>query len=87
LFYPSQGSIQQYGSLYAKVIKKPPFGYVVEVNSALMGLNDTGTQAFTLVEMPILMTDIFTPIKTGLTWVLWVAFIFVLFHRLKNIHL
>lgn len=87
LFVPSQGAIGQYTGLYGMVIKKPPFGYVVEINSALNGLTVSGTDPFTLEELPIIQTDIFDPIRAGLVWVLWVAFAFVLFHRLKNIDL
>lgn len=87
LFYPSQSALNQFTGLYDVFIHKPPFGYVVAINSTLSALNDTGTSAFTLTSLPILNTYVFTPIRTALIWIFWVAFAFVLFHRLKNIQL
>jgi hypothetical protein len=85
LFSPSSESLMQYNGLYAQFIHKPPFGYIVAIQTALSGINDTATSAFTLESMPILNTYIFDPIRLALAWVLWVAFAFVLYHRLKNI--
>lgn len=85
LFSPSSESLNQYQGLYAQFINKPPFGYIVAIQSALAGINDTNTSVFTLQSMPLLNTMIFDPIRTALIWVLWVAFAFVLYHRLKNI--
>jgi hypothetical protein len=87
LFSPSSESLTQYEGLQAQFINKPPFGYVVAIQSALSGINDTNTAPFTLESMPILNTYIFDPIRLALAWVLWVAFAFVLYHRLKNIAL
>lgn len=87
LFYPSSASLSQFGNLYTEFIQKPPFGYVVAIQTALKQINDTNTSVFTLQSMPILNTYVFDPIRLALTWVLWVAFAFVLFHRLKNISL
>ena len=85
LFYPSSASLSQYNGLYLQFINKPPFGYIVGIQKAISGINDTNTSAFTLESMPILNTYIFDPIRLALAWVLWVAFAFVLYHRLKNI--
>jgi hypothetical protein len=85
LFSPSSESLTQYNGLYAQFINKPPFGYIVAIQNALKGINITATSPFTLESMPILNTYIFDPIRLALGWVLWVAFAFVLYHRLKNI--
>jgi hypothetical protein len=85
LFSPSAESLTQYVGLQAQFTHKPPFGYIVAIQSALGGINDTATSPFTLQSMPILNTYIFDPIRNALIWVLWVAFAFVLYHRLKNI--
>lgn len=87
LFYPSSASLNQFNGLYNEFVDKPPFGYIVAIQNALKGINDTSTSIFTLQSMPILNTYIFNPIYIALEWVLWVAFAFVLYHRLKNIQL
>ena len=87
LFYPSQSSLNDFSNLYDAIKNKPPFGYISAVQTALQGINDTETSAFTLETMPILDTYIFTPVRTALIWIMWLAFIFMFYHRLKNIHL
>lgn len=87
LFKPSSGDFSQFSTLWDMVKNKPPFGYITGFNSALLGLADTGTPAFTLEQMPILMTDIFTPFRTGLMWVMWVIFAFVFINRVKDLHI
>ena len=85
LFYPSSASVDQFNGLYNQFINKPPFGYIFAIQNALKGINDTAMSAFTLQSLPILNTYLFDPIRLALAWVLWVAFAFVLYHRLKNI--
>lgn len=87
LFYPSASSLNDFSNLYDAVKNKPPFGYISAVQTALQGINDTETGVFTLETMPILDTYIFTPMRTALIWIMWLAFIFMFYHRLKNIHL
>jgi hypothetical protein len=87
LFYPSSASINQFNGLYTQFINKPPFGYIVAIQNALKGINDTNTSVFTLQSLPILNTYIFTPLYNAIEWILWVAFAFVMYHRLKNIAL
>jgi hypothetical protein len=87
LFSPSSESVNQFSNLYQNYIKKPPFGYVVAIQDALKNINNTSTSVFTLQSMPILNTYVFTPFRTALIWVLWVALTFMLFKRLKDINL
>lgn len=87
LFYPSQSSLNDFSSLYDAIKNKPPFGYISAVQTALQGINNTETSVFTLETMPVLNTYIFTPFRTALIWIMWLAFIFMFYHRLKNIHL
>jgi hypothetical protein len=86
-FYPSSESLTQFNNLYAEFKNKPPFGYVTAIQMELSSLNDTNTSVFTLESLPILNTNIFDPLRTGMTWLLWVAFAFVFFNRLKDIQL
>jgi len=87
LFIPSNASLQQFGNIKTKIENKPPFGYISLINSDLQGVNDTASSTITLESLPILNTYIFDPIRTGLIWVFWFGFAFILFHRLKNIDL
>jgi len=89
LIIPSGSSLEQFNGLYETVIHKPPFGYVVAINDTLneIILNNTEPNVFQLESMDILNEYIFDPINIGLTMVLWIAFAFILFHRLKNIDL
>jgi len=87
LFYPSPGALSSFNDLYDTFKNKPPFGYISAVQTSLSSINDTETSAFTLQSMPILNTYIFTPIRTALIWVLWLAFLFIFYRRLSNIHL
>ena len=54
LFYPSSASLSQFNGLYNQFIHKPPFGYIVAIQSTLQNVNISGTSAFTLQSMPIL---------------------------------
>ena len=85
LFIPSTDSFKQFTKIQSRVINKPPFGYVSEINTDLQGVNDTASSTITLESLPILNTYIFDPIRSGLIWVFWFGFAFILFHRLKNI--
>jgi hypothetical protein len=87
MFTPTTESLTQFNTLYQNYQYKPPFGYIKAIQNALAGINDTATSVFTLQSMPILNTYVFDPIRTGIIWVLWVAFSFIMYHRLKNIHL
>lgn len=81
------GNINQFTALWDNLKTKPPFGYFTLSYNALLGLDNNSTPAFTLVQMPILMTLIFTPLRTGLIWVLWVVFLFAFIKRLKHIEI
>ena len=87
LFSPSPDSLNQFQGLYTTYLHKPPFGYIVAIQTSLGTINDTNTSVFTLQSLPILNTYIFDPMRLALSWVLWVAFAFVLYHRVKNIKL
>ena len=87
LFIPDKASLSQFGSLKAQYQNKPPFGYVFAIQNTLSSINDTQTSVFTLETMPVLNTYIFDPFRTGIIWILWTAFAYMLFKRFKDIHL
>jgi hypothetical protein len=87
LFLPSPDALNSFNGLYTLFRDKPPFGYIFAINNIISGVNITETSAFTLESLPVLNTYIFTPLRTGIAWVLWVFFAFVLYTRFKHIQL
>jgi hypothetical protein len=87
LFFPSSDSLTQFQGLYTQYISKPPFGYILAIQTALKGVNDTNTSVFLLQSMPVLNTYIFNPLRTALAWILWLGFAFLLFKRFQDIQL
>jgi hypothetical protein len=87
LFYPSSDSINQFQNLYTQYSTKPPFGYILAIQTTLKSVNDTNTSVFTLQSLPILNTYIFNPLRTAFEWILWVGFTFLLFKRFQDIQL
>lgn len=71
LFKPSTNAFQPIISLKEEIQYKPPFGYFFAIQSAF-DLSTT-TPAYTL-EIPDVMVDLFSPIKTGIAWLLWILF-------------
>lgn len=84
LFVPSIASIDQFKNLYNSIRLKPPVGYIVAVQASLSSLNNTDTPTLTLESMTTISDNIFTPLKTGLEWVLWVAFGIFLLKRFRH---
>lgn len=87
LFMPSQDALNDFFDLYDLVKNKPPFGYVFAVYDTISNVDIGENEAFELQSMPVLNEFIFFPIRTALIWIFWIAFLFVFYHRLKNIHL
>lgn len=82
LFVPSQ---TQYNYFLTAYQTKAPFGYFYIVKNALNNLqNTTTTLQFAGVAS---LGVIFTPINTSLSFVLWILFIFWLYHTIKRIDL
>jgi hypothetical protein len=86
-FVPSVDSFDKFIELKDLVIKKPPFGYFALLVGGLTGINATSSPAFTLASEDNITTNIFDPIKTGLTWLLWFAFGIWLYRRVKEMAL
>ena len=80
LFTPSQNVISQFSNLKTTLENKIPFVYWFSIKNALNTLNNTSTPAFNLPEN-INNIPLFTTIKNGLKWVLWVFFAFWIIHR------
>lgn len=66
---------------------KPPVGYFYSGINAWGGLNASGTPAVSLPSYGPIQTYIFTPIRTGLIFILWLIFGVWIFHRFRHIEL
>lgn len=85
LFIPSQSVLNQFSNLTADISLKPPIGYFTSIKNALSGFTSS-TPAFTInvnSDDPV-NTTFFNPIRTGLIWILWLAFAFWIFHRFRH---
>ncbi len=88
LFIPSDGISGQFTLLLEQIKQKPPFGWAVATFDILNGLSiDEVTPTFILAGVTPITEDIFTPIRTGLSWLLYFTFTFYLFKRFKDIHI
>jgi hypothetical protein len=85
LFYPDAAVLNLFSGLTAPIQTKPPLGYFTSIKNALTGLTSS-TPAFTInisSDNPV-KTTFLTPIRTGLIWILWLAFAFWIFHRFRH---
>jgi len=82
LFVPTETSLNKFTQLKDIIANKPPFGYFTSVKNYLNNLNATSTPAFTFAEMGAINLSIFQPLKTGLTWILWIFFAFWVIKRI-----
>jgi len=62
-----------------------PWGYFTSAYVAVSGLTSTGSPAFVLATSSPLMTYIFTPVKTGITWLILLAGVFWIYKRTTDI--
>lgn len=88
LFQPTNQSLNQYQTLYTTVIHKVPFGYVSTISTALSTISATSSTSTVQNYFAIsLVSNFFTPIRTGLIVILWFAFGFFLFKRFQHFQL
>lgn len=81
-----QQAIDQFNSLKDLLKTKAPFGYAFGIYEAMTNIeNDEINNVFSLEEVEPIQTQIFAPIRAGLTWFLYFAFMFMLFKRFKDI--
>lgn len=86
-FYPSENSLLRFSDLKTQMENKPPFGYFGVLSSALSALNNTDSAIFVLETEGNIQTNIFDPLKTGMTWLLWFVFGFWLYKRVISIQI
>lgn len=86
-FVPAESSFDRFITLKDQLINKPPFGYFALLANGLSGLNSTSSPAFTLATEDNITNAIFTPLKTGLSFILFVFFGVWLYKRVIAIQL
>lgn len=86
LFMPSQNSLTNFSNLGNMIKTKAPIGYFYLIQTSFNSLS-TSTEAFSLGDLGVVSTYVFTPFRTGISFILWVLFGVWLFNRIKNFNL
>jgi hypothetical protein len=79
-------TFDKFGDLKTQIQNKPPFGYITGIYTTLGGFNNSTNGVYTLVPSSDINNMIFTPIKNGLAWVLYIVLAIALFKRFKDIN-
>ena len=90
MFYPSPASLNQFTNLSTLLSAKAPIGYFYELTGDIKSFSSTSTTTvFDLQQYipTVYKDDFFTPIRTALSFVFWIAAIVWLFIRVKNINI
>lgn len=74
LFKPNESVLDFWRTIKDRVASKPPFGYYTLIKQAFDNLTSEATPAFALASATSTAQYIFTPLKNGLAWVLWILF-------------
>ena len=86
LFYPSGGIMNNFQSLYTDIQNKPPFGYYSKIKLVLEGISTSTTSTYTFADISgSLSNTLFNPLRTGISWLLYLMFGFWIFHRARHI--
>ena len=85
-FHLDTSVFNQFSTLKDDLKNKAPFGYVTGIYETITGLTtNTDDPEYTLEQVTPITNAIFTPVRTGLAWLLWFAFAFFLLKRFKDI--
>lgn len=87
LFIPEINSFDKFSTLSQQIQNKPPIGYFTQIKNTLSGVNASGTPVFDIGNYEPFKNSIFTPLRIGLSWLLWLFFAVVIFNRLRHLEL
>jgi len=87
LFLPDSAVLNKFSTLADEIKNKPPIGYYYAIKDVLSGFNSTSTPAFQLASVGPLTENIFNPLKTGISFILWLIFAFWIFNRIRHFEL
>jgi len=82
-----EGSFDRFSTLKDDIKDHAPFGYFSSAYNTIGGLTGTSTPAFGLATSSPIMALVFTPLRSGLSWLILIAGLFWLYKRLSNIHI
>lgn len=83
-FFPSPDSLERFGTLKDELATKPPFAYIGMLTDAMKNLTGSATPVFVLASEGNIETNIFAPLRTGMTWLLWFVWGFWLYNRVRK---
>ena len=87
LFSPKQADLNRFNDLKVAVQNKAPMGYLTQTINLLGNFSVSSTPAFALSNASAgLDTYVYNPLKTGLTWLLWIGWGVWLFQRIRNLY-
>lgn len=87
LFYPDSTAMSNLSNIKDDLQNKPPFGYIQSVSDAIDNINYSATSSAGLVDLSDLSDNLFTPLKTVVSSILWIVFVFWLFGRARHLEL
>lgn len=87
LFVPKYDDLFQYTGIYNDLIKKAPFGYFKIVKDGISGISTSTESAYSLPDLSSMDDTLFSPIKSGISILLWCLLGFWLFSRVRHIEL
>lgn len=87
LLVPQSDSFDKFSTLGQEIENKPPIGYFTQIKSILSNVNASGTPVFDIGNYSAFSASIFTPLRTGISWLLWLFFAVVIFNRVRHLEL
>jgi hypothetical protein len=81
-FLPSENTLDRFLSLREQLETVIPFGYFIYIYDTLNTIQLDATAPL-IPELPF-QTEIFTPLREGVSYVLWIFFAFFLYRRFKT---
>lgn len=87
LFIPSQDDFSQFGGLWDKVKRKPPFGYFQMSVDSLTSVNASSTMATSTPSALLgfsFLSLFLTPVDYALAFLAMIGFLFWIFYRIKH---
>jgi hypothetical protein len=83
-FTPNGSGLNNLTGLGDKIKTKPPFGYLKIMTDGLQTIDPNATSSISFNIPTYIMTLFFTPIRTGLTWILYIFLAVVIIKRLEH---
>jgi len=85
LFLPSQGVFDYWNDIADAVSEKPPVGYFSLVKTQFENIDENATSTYELPELSEI--SFFSTLRTIMITMIWFAFAFFLFNRIKHLEL